>query len=186
MRLFLTYTLIFVAFTCLATQTKVTRVIDGDTFEIESGEKVRLIGINAPEMSDFYGSEAKNHLKNLVENKVVVLNTDNISNDRDRYQRLLRYVIIAGVDINKKMIDDGFAFAYLKYKFSKSDLYENAQIQAREMNLGIWGNGQYGISQKKQFNETKEFWETISPKVYFILSMITLLVFYGLYIYFKK
>src|SRR5699024_5466472 len=106
---------------CFATQTKVTRVIDGDTFEIESGEKVRLIGINAPEMSDFYGLEAKEHLTDLIENKSVYLQPDNISNDRDRYQRLLRYVIIGGIDVNKKMISDGFAFAYLKYKFSKSD-----------------------------------------------------------------
>ena len=186
MRQILTYILLFATFTCLATQTKVTRVIDGDTFETESGEKVRLIGINAPEISDFYGLEAKRYLKNLVENKVVDLQTDNISNDKDRYQRLLRYVIIDGIDVNKKMVSDGYAFAYLKYKFSKSDLYENAQIKAREMNLGIWGNSQNGISQKKQFDESKEFWETISPKAYFILSIITLLVFYGLYTYFKK
>lgn len=130
LRQILTYILLFATFTCLATQTKVTRVIDGDTFETESGEKVRLIGINAPEISDFYGLEAKRYLKNLVENKVVDLQTDNISNDKDRYQRLLRYVIIDGIDVNKKMVSDGYAFAYLKYKFSKSDLYENAQIKA--------------------------------------------------------
>ena len=163
-----------------------TRVIDGDTFETETGEKVRLIGINAPEMSDFYGLEAKKYLTNLVENKVVLLQTDNISSSRDRYQRLLRYVIIDGVDVNKKMVSDGFAFAYLKYKFSKSDLYENAQIQAREMNLGIWGNSQNVISQKQQFDESQEFWITISPKAYFVLSIIILLILYGLYIYFKK
>lgn len=163
-----------------------TRVIDGDTFETETGEKVRLIGINAPEMSDFYGLEAKKYLTNLVENKVVLLQTDNISSNRDRYQRLLRYVIIDGVDVNKKMVSDGFAFAYLKYKFSKSDLYENAQIQAREMNLGIWGNSQNVISQKQQFDESQEFWITISPKAYFVLSIIILLILYGLYIYFKK
>ena len=186
LRQILTYILLFTTIACLGTQTKVTRVIDGDTFETETGEKVRLIGINAPEMSDFYGLEAKMYLKELVENKVVNLQTDNITSDRDRYQRLLRYVIIDGIDINKKIIDDGFAFAYLKYKFSKSDLYENAQIQAREMNVGIWGNSQKGISQKQQLDESQEFWETITPKAYFIVSIITLLVFYGLYVYFKK
>ncbi|TNE80133.1 MAG: thermonuclease family protein [Bacteroidetes bacterium] len=163
-----------------------TRVIDGDTFETESGEKVRLIGINAPEMSDFYGLEAKRYLKNLVENKVVDLQTDNISNERDRYQRLLRYVIIDGIDVNKKMVSDGFAFAYLKYKFSKSDSYENAQIQAREMNLGIWGNSQSGVSQNQSFDESQEFWKTISPKAYFIISILALLIGIGLYSYLKK
>jgi micrococcal nuclease len=147
---------------------------------------VRLIGINAPEMSDFYGLEAKKYLKNLVENKVVDLQTDNISNDRDRYQRLLRYVIIDGIDVNKKMVADGFAFAYLKYKFSKSDLYEKAQIRAREKNLGIWGNSQNESSKPKQFDETQGFWKTISPKAYFIISILILLILYGLYTYFKK
>ena len=186
LRQIFTYILLFVTFTCLATQTKVTRVIDGDTFETESGEKVRLIGINAPEISDFYGLEAKRYLKSLVENKVVDLQTDNISNDKDRYQRLLRYVIIDGIDVNKKMVSDGFAFAYLKYKFSKSDLYENAQIQAREMNLGIWGNSQNVISQNHKLDEAQGFWKTISPKAYFILTIIALLIGIGLYSYFKK
>lgn len=186
MKQILTYILLFATIACLGTQTKVTRVIDGDTFETETGEKVRLIGINAPEMSDFYGLEAKKYLTNLIENKVVLLQTDNISSNRDRYQRLLRYVIIDGVDINKKMVSDGFAFAYLKYKFSKSDLYENAQIQARDMNLGIWGNSQNVISQKQQFDESQEFWKSISPKAYLVLSIIILLILYGLYTYFKK
>ncbi len=113
---------------CFGTTTKVTRVIDGDTFETETGEKVRLIGINAPEISDIFGQEAKQYLSDLILNKTVELQSDNISNDRDRYQRLLRYIILDGVDINKKMISDGFAFAYLKYHFSNSSEYEQAQI----------------------------------------------------------
>jgi len=182
----LTYILLFITINCLATQTKVTRVIDGDTFETDSGEKVRLIGINAPEISDFYGLEAKVYLTKLILNRMVELKLDNISNDRDRYKRLLRYVIIDGIDINKKMVSDGFAFAYLKYKFSKSDSYENAQIASREMNLGIWGNSQNENSQQHEIDENKEFWITISPKAYFVASVISLLILYGLYTYFKK
>lgn len=186
LRQILTYILLFTTIACLGTQTKVTRVIDGDTFETETGEKVRLIGINAPEMSDFYGLEAKKYLKDLIENKLVDLQSDNISSDRDRYQRLLRYVIIDGIDVNKKLVSDGFAFAYLKYKFSKSDLYENAQIGAREMSLGIWGNSQNENSQKHHVDESQGFWKTISPKAYFIISIFALLILYGLFIYFKK
>jgi micrococcal nuclease len=54
---------------CFGTTTKVTRIIDGDTFETETGEKVRLIGINAPEISDIFGQEAKQHLANLIDQK---------------------------------------------------------------------------------------------------------------------
>lgn len=104
---------------CFGTLNKVTRVIDGDTFETETGEKVRLVGINAPEISDIFGEEAKQHLIDLIEGKTVDLEPDHISNDRDRYSRLLRYVILDNIDINKKMILDGFAFAYLKYHFDK-------------------------------------------------------------------
>jgi micrococcal nuclease len=104
MRQTITYILLLMTFVCFGTTTKVTRVIDGDTFETDTGEKVRLIGINAPEISDIFGQEAKQHLSDLIENKTVDLQTDNISNDRDRFQRLLRYVILDGVDINKKMV----------------------------------------------------------------------------------
>ena len=51
----------------------VVRVIDGDTFVIEGGERVRMIGINAPELKDIYGVESKNHLKTLIESKYVNL-----------------------------------------------------------------------------------------------------------------
>ena len=88
-----------------------TRIIDGDTFETESGEKVRLIGINAPEISDIFGQEAKLHLANLIDGKTIDLQSDNISKNRDRYSRLLRYVFLDNTDINKQMISDGFAFA---------------------------------------------------------------------------
>ena len=46
--------------------------------------------------------------------KTVELQRDEISKDKDRYERLLRYVILEGIDINKKMIFEGYLFAYLK------------------------------------------------------------------------
>jgi micrococcal nuclease len=173
-------------FLCFGTTTKVTRIIDGDTFETETGEKVRLIGINTPEISDIFGQEAKQYLSDLIQNKTVELQTDNISNDRDRYQRLLRYVIVDGIDINKKMILDGFAFAYLKYHFSKSNDYEQAQLQARETNKGIWGNSkQETIFNEQETNETV-FWQELSPKAYFVGSLVIILLLVGLYTYIRK
>ena len=52
---------------------RVVRMIDGDTFVIEGGERVKMIGINAPELKDIYGVESKNHLKTLIESKYVNL-----------------------------------------------------------------------------------------------------------------
>jgi micrococcal nuclease len=182
----ITFILLLTAFVCFGTTTKVSRIIDGDTFETETGEKVRLIGINAPEISDIFGQSAKQYLSDLVENKIVDLQSDNISNDRDRYQRLLRYVILDGVDINKKMVSDGFAFAYLKYNFSKSREYEQAQIEARENNKGIWGDNKKDTIINELEKKEIAFWQDLSPKGYFVGSLVIILLLVGLYAYLKK
>lgn len=173
-------------FVCFGTTTKVTRIIDGDTFETETGEKVRLIGINAPEISDIFGQEAKQYLSHLILDKNVELQSDNISNDRDRYQRLLRYIIVDGIDINKKMVSDGFAFAYLKYHFSKSTDYEQAQIKARETNKGIWGDNKMETIIKEQEKKQTSFWKDLSPKAYLVGFLVIILLLVGLFTYFKK
>lgn len=180
------YILLFTTFFCSGTTTKVTRVIDGDTFETESGLKVRLIGINAPEITDIFGQEARQNLSDLIENKIVDLQKDNISSDRDKYNRLLRYVILDGTDINKKMVSDGFAFAYLKYKFNKSNVYEQAQILAKEMNSGMWADDNKKTIRNKQEKKESSFWEDISLKAYIVISLITVLLFVGIYTYFKS
>lgn len=181
-------TILFIQFTllCFANKVKVVRVIDGDTFEIESGEKVRMIGINTPEISDIFGKEAKYYLSELILNKTVELQSDNISKDRDRYQRLLRYVILDGTDINKLLIADGFAFAYLKYRFGKKNNYKQAQIQARAENKGIWGNSNNQVHINKQEKKETSNWKNISAKSYFIMSLVFILVFIGFYSYYKK
>jgi len=163
----------------------VTRIIDGDTFETETGEKVRLIGINAPEISDIFGQEAKQHLANLIDGKTVDLQPDNISNDRDRYSRLLRYVILDSIDINKQMLSDGFAFAYLKYHFSKEEEYRQAQLSATKNNSGIWGNNSKDEIIKQQ-DIKKSFWKSLPTKAYFIGSLVFILICFGIYFYFKK
>ncbi len=186
MRQAITYILLLTTIVCFGTTTKVTRVIDGDTFETETGEKIRLIGINAPEISDIFGKEAKQYLSDLIGNKTVDLKSDTNSKDRDRYQRLLRYVILDGVDINEKMISDGFAFAYLKYKFSKSTDYEQAQLKARDTNKGIWGDSKRELIINEQEKKETAFWQNLSPKAYLIGSLVLILLLVGLYTYLRK
>lgn len=185
MKQIITFILLLTTFICFGTTVKVTRVIDGDTFEIETGEKVRLIGINAPEISDIFGQEAKQYLFELIINKTVELKSDSISKDRDLFQRLLRYVILDGVDINMKMISDGFAFAYLKYRFTKSTDYKQGQMNAREMRKGIWGDSKKETIIKEQKKQEITFWQDLSPKAYFISAVVLLLVLIGLYNYFR-
>lgn len=158
----------------------VNRVIDGDTFETEKGQKVRMIGINAPEISDIYGVESKLYLKKLIEGKEVFLSKDKLNKDKDRYGRLLRYVYLDSVDINKQMIIDGYAFAYLKFKFLKSSIYRKAQVFSSQKMMGMWNNGKVEVKEK-EIKDVNYF-----SKKNLIVFFSILLFFLGIYFTFKK
>jgi len=120
------------------TSFKVQRVIDGDTFVLSTGERVRLIGIDTPERNEYYFQEAKGRLEELILGKEIMLEKD--VSDKDRYGRLLRYVFIDDIFINKIMVQEGHAKAYpykpdTKYKVEFTDL----ESQAKDNQLGIWG-----------------------------------------------
>ena len=99
--------------------TKLVRIIDGDTIEVEienKAESVRLIGIDAPEIegkTKEKGIEAKSFLVDLIGNKKIRLEADETQDDRDIYDRLLRYVFLEdGKMINEEMIKSGMAKEY--------------------------------------------------------------------------
>jgi len=104
--------------------TKVTRVIDGDTFITNRGDRVRLIGVDAPELPTLEGIESKMYLHNLIDNKVVILKRDGISKNKDKYGRLLRYVYLDKKDVNLHMIKSGYAEPYLYFNFEKLNQYK--------------------------------------------------------------
>ncbi len=129
---------------------KIVRVIDGDTVELESGQKVRYIGVDTPETKSptkgvqCFGREAKAKNKELVEGKYVKLEKD--ISETDRYGRLLRYVYLPlpnstneAVFINKYLVKNGYAHAATfppDVRFSE-EFTEDERI-ARENNLGLW------------------------------------------------
>lgn len=123
----------------------VSRVVDGDTFVLESGEKVRLIGIDAPESQDpnkpveYWSSESALLLEYLVLNKPVGLDFD--SDRSDKYGRLLCYVTVNDtLAVNRAMIQTGYAMAYLKYKHSREDEYLASELVARRAGRGMWAS----------------------------------------------
>jgi len=124
----------------------VERVIDGDTFELENGKKVRLIGINTPEVDEYYYAEAKNRLKELVEGKWVILEKD-IEN-KDIYDRLLRYVYIDDLFVNLILVEEGYAKAYpyepnIRYKSE----FANAENEAKSNSISMWAPIQIKINE---------------------------------------
>jgi endonuclease YncB( thermonuclease family) len=89
----------------------VTQVIDGDTIVIDTGEHVRLIGIDTPEAGHCGSDTATRNLRNLVYAKAVVL-TAGARDDVDKYGRLLRYVELPdGTDAGLAQIHAGLAIA---------------------------------------------------------------------------
>lgn len=113
-------------------------VIDGDTLILETGEKVRLIGINAPESGQPYYDEAKSHMSSLLVSKKVKLITD--TQAQDQYGRILAYIYNdSGQDINLEMIKAGFAVVEtVAPNISRSDQFVQAQAQSRSNCHGIW------------------------------------------------
>jgi len=89
---------------------KVTRVIDGDTFELETGEKVRLICIDTPETGNSGAEEAKEFLESLVLGKSVKLEKD--VSETDQYGRLLRYVYVNDIFVNKEIVQKGYGTVF--------------------------------------------------------------------------
>lgn len=114
----------------------VERVIDGDTVALHSGERVRLLGINTPERGQKLWDEAKTALESMVLGKQIVLETD--VEDKDKYGRLLRWVLIDDTLVNLEMVRLGFA-STLFYQDTryKAELLE-AEAKAIESGIGIW------------------------------------------------
>lgn len=124
-------------------QALVTRVIDGDTIEIEGGLKVRYIGIDTPEPVhpskpiECYGQEASARNKQLVEGKVVELEKD--VSETDRYDRLLRYIYVDGQMVNELLVREGYAqVSTYPPDVRYADLFLAAQQEARDTNRGLW------------------------------------------------
>ncbi len=122
----------------------VTKVLDGDTIEIETGETVRLLGINAPEDNEHYYKAAKYYLSELVQNKSVKLEA--VSEDKDRYGRLLRYVFVGGTFVNLGMVKEGYATVYILDPEDKYYLeFKKAEKGAKDSMLGIWNVSSFNV-----------------------------------------
>jgi micrococcal nuclease len=132
----------------------VTRVIDGDTIEVNiegAVYKLRYIGMNTPELNSIdtntrnIAVQAADKNRELVNGKTVELEKD--ISETDQYGRLLRYVYINGVMVNAEMVRLGYAQAVsyppdIKYKNMLSEL----QGTARRAKAGIWSTAGYNVT----------------------------------------
>jgi endonuclease YncB( thermonuclease family) len=132
---------------------RVVDVIDGDTIRVDIAgkiETVRLIGIDTPEIAhagnpqaDYFGPEAAQYAKHLLENQLVYLIPDPMGSNTDKYDRLLRYVFLEdGALVNAKLIAEGYAYNYMYEPFQLIKQFDYLEKQAKENRLGLWGGKQ--------------------------------------------
>ncbi|MEK6940395.1 MAG: thermonuclease family protein [Nanoarchaeota archaeon] len=124
----------------------VTEVIDGDTFKLSTGERVRLLCINTPENGEPYFKEAKDFLENSISGKIVRLEVD--KTNLDDYRRLLRYVYVDDILINEVITKEGLAeVLIIKPNIKHCDKIKLAEKIAQEQKKGIWSVNHAGYPE---------------------------------------
>lgn len=136
-------------------RTRVAQVIDGDTIELETGERLRYIGIDAPEGAwpgkepECYAEEAREANRILVEGQEIDMESD--VSGTDKFGRLLRYVYRDDVLINKALVEKGAAFAVSYPPDVKFEaVFKAAENEAMQKGEGLWSV--CGYSEEKRPN----------------------------------
>lgn len=115
----------------------VDRVIDGDTFTLTDGQKVRLIGVNAPEKGQPMADAAKTKLESLLLEKSVDLQFDVTKSDQ--YGRLLAYVYVENTFVNEELVKSGLSVVEtIPPNVSHAQDFVAAVENARQNCRGIW------------------------------------------------
>ena len=126
---------------------KVVRVYDGDTVRLASGDKVRILGVNTPEMGkenekkDEPGAIiAKQKLQALLAKSNYKINIYFDSKKVDRYGRLLAYISTSsGIDVSRYMIENGYGvFVAIPPNTMMADCYYRSEKTIRKRNLNNW------------------------------------------------
>lgn len=117
-------------------QVSVVSIQDGDTVTVKTKSnkkiKIRMYGIDAPELSQSYGKKSKEHLEKLLKNKNITYKTANV----DSYGRTVATIYAGDINVNYEMIKSGYAWHYKHYYKSKK--YSEAEKYARDNKLGLW------------------------------------------------
>jgi micrococcal nuclease len=121
----------------------VERVGDGDSFELQGGERVRLLQIDAPELGEgeCYAEQATQLLRALLPpGEAIELEADPALDEGDRYGRLLRYAIADGLNVNLELVRQGAATPYFvageRGRYG-GELLEALDV-ARDEQRGMW------------------------------------------------
>ncbi len=131
----------------------IVKVIDGDTLDIDIPDgdleytRIRLLGIDTPETKDarydvmHYGPQAEEFTRSLCENQAVSILIDTQSPARDKYNRLLCYVVFEDSTVlNELLIERGYGYADLRFAHSRYKKFVSLMESAARNRLGLWQN----------------------------------------------
>ena len=123
---------------CFMGPPRVTHIVDGDTVDLNNGNRVRYLCIDTPERGEPFYEEASQRNAELVLRRRVRL--EHGVEDFDRYGRLLRYVFVEDVFVNAVLVEEGYARTLI---FDEEEPYADSlrelEAQAKAANLGLWG-----------------------------------------------
>ena len=128
---------------CGPTSGTVVNVVDGDTLDLGSGERIRLLNVDTPETTggknDCYGQQAKTFTSDTVLNKTVTIVYD--AECTDRYGRLLAYVSVGAVELNHALVEQGYACEYTlpPSGATRRTEFEDLESVAKTNRTGLWG-----------------------------------------------
>ena len=114
---------------------KVVKVVDGDTLTIlvdKQQLKIRLSDIDTPERKQPFGTKAKQALSDLAFGKQARV----IEVTTDRYGRIVGRVYVEGIDVNRELVAQGYAWVYRKYSDDAELL--RLESEAKQKGLGLW------------------------------------------------
>jgi endonuclease YncB( thermonuclease family) len=138
MRSFLSLLLLLLVTPFLAGETytgKCIGVSDGDTISVmKAGKavKIRLEGIDCPELGQDFGTRAKVFTSGMVFGKDVEIKKYNL----DRYGRIVARILVGDQDVSLELVRVGLAWHYKKY--SSDPVLAEAEVEARRVNVGLW------------------------------------------------
>jgi micrococcal nuclease len=149
---------------------KVVNIIDGDTFELAGGDRLRLLALDTPEKGEPFYDSAKNFLASLALGKNVEVAYS--KKKRDGYGRLLGYVYLNSVWINREIIRNGLAHVYLFDDNigdkAKIDSLLLAQQEAMANEEGVWSikrkEEKYYLATKNSFRFHRPQCKSISKQ----------------------
>ena len=112
---------------------RVIRVVDGDSFDLKDGRRIRLLSLDAPEKNRCYYVQSRDYLKSLILNNKIYLK-DTITDD---YGRIIGNIFVGNILINKKVLEEGNA----RFTYNKSPYYDElkrAFESAKNLEKGVY------------------------------------------------